>query len=149
MCALWQGDGAQVRVAWRNFQGWRLRRGAVKRMTPKDFKRLLARDRHCLHCGLDDDTLIPQHRINRQMGGAGTASKRNKPSNLIVLCSAFNGLIESDADAAQEAGARGWKLQSWQDPLFEPVWDSVHSMWLSLDDEFGSVALLDWDKDLG
>jgi 5-methylcytosine-specific restriction endonuclease McrA len=118
-------------------------------VTPKDFKRLLARDRHCLHCGRDDDTLIPQHRINRQMGGAGTASKRNQPSNLVVLCSAFNQAIESDPDAAQEARARGWKLESWQDPLFEPVWDSVHRLWVSLDDDFGSVVLLHWDKDLG
>lgn len=119
-------------------------------MKRSDWLKLLARDSFkCLHCGLDDDTLVPQHRINRQMGGAGIASKRNRSSNLIVLCHNFNSLIESDANAAQEARARGWKLQSWQDPLFEPVWDSVHSMWLSLDDQFGSVALLDWDKDLG
>jgi hypothetical protein len=118
-------------------------------MTPREFKKLLARDRHCLHCGLDDDTLIPQHRINRQMGGAGTASKRNRPSNLIVICSAFNTAMESNADAAQEARARGWKLDSWQDPVFEPVWDATHSLWLMLDDEFGSVALLNWDEDLG
>jgi hypothetical protein len=67
------------------------------------------------------------------MGGAGTASKRNRSSNLIVLCSAFNTAIESDPDAAQEARVRGWKLESWQDPLFEPVWDSVHKLWIMLE----------------
>lgn len=116
-------------------------------VTPKEFKKLLARDRHCLHCGLDDDTLIPQHRINRQMGGAGTASNRNKSSNLIVLCSAFNGLIEFDSKAADMARKYGWKLDSWQDPLFEPVWDSGQSTWLMLDDDFGSAELLNWDSD--
>ena len=111
-------------------------------MTPKDFKRLLARDGGCLHCGLNDETLVPQHRINRQMGGAGTASKRNKPSNLIVLCSKFNQEIEQSASAAALARAHGYKLESYRDPLFEPVWDSARSMWLMLDDEFGSVEFL-------
>jgi hypothetical protein len=108
-------------------------------LTPKEFKRLLARDRYCLHCGLDDETLIPQHRINRQMGGAGKHSKRNKPSNLIVLCSAFNGLIESDAESALKALQGGYKLESWQDPLLVPVWDSVRSVWVLLDDDFRST----------
>jgi hypothetical protein len=108
-------------------------------LTPKEFKRLLARDRYCLHCGLDDDTLIPQHRINRQMGGAGIASKRNKPSNLIVLCHNFNSLIESDAKSAEIARLNGWKLSSWQDPLLVPVWDSVRSVWVLLDDDFRST----------
>ena len=110
-------------------------------LTPKEFKRLLARDRYCLHCGLDDETLIPQHRINRQMGGAGKNSKRNKPSNLIVLCSAFNGLIEADPKAALEAHSGGYKLESWQDPLIIPVWDVVRSAWILLDDEFESKTL--------
>lgn len=83
------------------------------------------------------------------MGGAGTASKRNQPSNLVVLCSAFNQAIEQDADAAQLAVSRGYKLRSWQDPLFVPVWDAVHGLWLSLDDAYGSVALLNWDEHLG
>jgi hypothetical protein len=118
-------------------------------MTPKEFKKLLARDVGCLHCGLDDDTLVPQHRVNRQMGGAGKGSNRHLPSNLIVLCHNFNSLIESDAEAAREARARGWKLQSWQNPSVEPVWSQVKSEWLRLDDKFGFVALLDWHTDLG
>jgi hypothetical protein len=110
-------------------------------MTPKEFKKLLTRDLACLHCGLDDDTLIPQHRINRQMGGAKKGSARNQPSNLLVFCSAFNGLIESDSKAAQLARERGWKLDSWQDPLTEPVWSAPRNAWVLLDDDFGFVTV--------
>jgi hypothetical protein len=35
------GHGSQVFIARRDFQGWRLWWGAVERMTPKDFKKLL------------------------------------------------------------------------------------------------------------
>jgi len=108
-------------------------------MTPKEFKRLLARDGGCVHCGLDDETLVPQHRINRQMGGAGKGSVRNQASNLLVFCSAFNGLIESDSKAAQLARERGWKLDSWQNPLTEPVWSQVHRAWVLLDNAFKFV----------
>lgn len=109
-------------------------------MTPKEFKRLLARDGGCVHCGLDDETLVPQHRINRQMGGAGKSSVRNQPSNLLVFCSAFNGLIESDSKAAQLARERGWKLDSWQDPSIEPVWSQVYSAWLLYGDDFTFIV---------
>ena len=115
-------------------------------MNAREFGKLLSRDLHCLHCGLEDETLVVQHRINRGMGGAGANSKRNKPSNLLVLCSAFNGLIESDPDAAQEARARGYKLESWQDPLMQPVWDSLRSKWLFLDDSYGSFEAYEWDE---
>jgi len=110
-------------------------------MTPKEFKKLLARDLACLHCGLDDDTLVPQHRVNRQMGGAGKTSIRNLPSNLIVLCSQFNQEIEASATAATLARERGWKLSSFQDPLTEAVWSQVKREWVLLDNKFGFVTV--------
>jgi len=66
-------------------------------LNPKAFAKFLNRDKACVHCGTTDSTLIPQHRINRGMGGSKLL---NKPSNIVVLCSAFNGLIEANAEAA-------------------------------------------------
>ena len=108
-------------------------------LTPKEFQKFLLRDKGCLHCGLDDDTLVPQHRINRQMGGAKKGSVRNMPSNVVVLCSLFNGLIESDFRAATLARERGWKLSSWHDPLVEPVWSQVLRAWVLLDNEYNTI----------
>jgi len=104
-------------------------------MTPKEFKRLLLRDGGCVHCGLDDETLVPQHRMNRQMGGAKKGSVRNQLSNLVVLCSWFNQEIEQSATAATLARDRGWKLSSWHDPLVEPVWNQILRAWVLLDDK--------------
>lgn len=100
-------------------------------MNPKAFAKFLARDKACVHCGVYDATLIPQHRINRGMGGS---KERNKASNIVVLCSAFNGLIEANAEAAALAMKHGIKLQSWQDPLATPVWYAAESAWFLLDD---------------
>lgn len=110
-------------------------------MNSKQFSKYLNRDGHCYHCGLDDDTLIPQHRVGRGMGGSKTL---DRASNIIVLCSAFNGLIEADADAARRARQYGWKLDSWVDPLFEPVFDSLTRTWFMLDDDFGKESLYPW-----
>lgn len=103
------------------------------KMTSRQFAKYLKRDRHCLHCGKTDDTLIPQHRINRGMGGSKIL---DRPSNIIVMCSLFNGLIESDFDRAMKAKEYGWKLDSWEDPLTSPVYDMVAGKWFLLDDEF-------------
>lgn len=111
-------------------------------MNITEFRRYLRRDAgRCWHCGLDDETLVPQHRVGRGMGGSKT---RDRPSNIIVLCSAFNSLIESDADAARIARSKGWKLDSWVDPEFEPVFDSVEQCWFLLDDKFGKQSLYPW-----
>ena len=108
-------------------------------LTPKEFQKYLARDKGCVHCGLDDDTLVPQHRINRQMGGARKGSARNMPSNVVVFCSAFNTQIEQSASAATLARERGWKLSSWQNPLVEPVWNQTLRAWVLLDDKFNAI----------
>ena len=107
-------------------------------MTPKEFAKFLKRDQYCLHCGRQDETLIPQHRANR---GSGGSKKRDVPSNIIVLCSSANFLLESNPGFAEAGRRYGWKLSTWSNPLFEPVYDAVRGCWWRLDDKFGRVVV--------
>ncbi len=109
-------------------------------MTRKQFQKFLDRDKHCFHCGSTGDDLVPNHRANRGMGGSKV---RERSSNVVVLCSLLNGLIESDALAAQEARSYGWKIDTWQDPLRTPVFDKSLGQWFLFDDLFGSVVVKD------
>jgi hypothetical protein len=106
-------------------------------VTPKEFAKYVARDRYCLHCG-ETEAISPNHRLNRGMGGS---KKRNHPANIVVLCSMFNGAIESDGPAATLARAHGWKLASWEDATFVPVFDFPAGKWWRLDDVFGRVEV--------
>lgn len=102
-------------------------------MKPKDFARLLERDQgYCLHCG-ETEALSPNHRINRGMGGS---KLRDNPSNLVVICSILNGLIESDNRWAKVAEDFGWKLRSWEDTLSIATFDSMSGKWFRLNDDF-------------
>lgn len=101
-------------------------------MNAKEFARYVARDNYCLHCG-ETEAIAPNHRVNRGMGGS---KMRHTPSNIVVLCSRMNGLIEHASDAAATAKAYGWKLASWQNPLTEPVFDAVTGSWYLLDDSY-------------
>lgn len=105
-------------------------------MTNKEFRKYLDRDLVCVHCETDDGTLIPQHRANR---GAGGSHKRNKPSNVVVMCSWFNGQIESNAKAAELARTMGWKLNSWENSLEIPFYSQ--GTWWLLDDNFGRFEI--------
>jgi hypothetical protein len=106
-------------------------------MKPKDFARLVERDQRCLHCG-ETEAISPNHRINRGMGGS---KLRDQPSNLVVICSILNGLIESDNRWASVANQLGWKLQSWQKPQDEPVFDTLSGNWFLLDDDFNRKVI--------
>lgn len=99
----------------------------------KQFNRYLDRDGYCLHCG-ETEALAPNHRANRGMGGS---KARDVPSNIVVLCSLLNGQIESDARYAATARRYGWKLDSWDDPLEVPVYDTLKGEWHLLDNEYG------------
>jgi len=99
--------------------------------------RLLKRDGRCWHCGLDDDTLIPQHRINRGMGGSKLL---NRASNLIVLCSAANVLMESDSIFRARALFYGWKLERMSVADEMPVYDLGRAEWFLIDDDFNRVS---------
>lgn len=105
-------------------------------MTPKEFAKFLARDGHCWHCGATGDTLIPQHRINRGMGGS---KRRNQPSNIIVLCSAFNLAIESLESSQKLAKYWGIKLNSWDSTTETAVYDASLQKWFVLDDSYGKT----------
>lgn len=106
-------------------------------MTPKQFARYLARDKGCLHCGATE-ALAPNHRANRGMGGS---RERDVPSNIVVICSTLNGLIESDDRWARVAKEYGWKLNSWDDPLTEPVFDFQTRRWYLLNDDFLRIVV--------
>lgn len=107
-------------------------------MKTSDFAKYLERDKRCYHCGTSNDTLIPQHRANRGMGGS---KSKNNPANIIVLCSYANGLLESSANWQAFAKQYGWKLESWQDPTRSPVYDSHSATWFVLDNNYNRVAL--------
>jgi hypothetical protein len=106
-------------------------------MKPKEFGRLVARDSYCLHCQ-ETEAVAPNHRINRGMGGSKT---RNHAANYVLICSTLNGLIESDNRWARVAKEYGWKLEAWQDPYTEPVFDLVMGVWYLLDDDFTRMVV--------
>jgi len=106
-------------------------------LTPKQFAKHLALQPYCPHCG-DTETLVPNHRANR---GAGSPKSLNKPSNILVLCSMMNGLIESDAKAAATARRYGWKLSKWDNPAEKPYYDLVTNCWWLLDDNYNRDKL--------
>jgi hypothetical protein len=101
-------------------------------MTKKEFDKYLARDRGCWHCGATGDDLIPHHRLNRGMGSKN--SKASQPSNIIVLCSQANGLLESNAKFAELGRQFGWKLRSHETPTEVPIFG--HGGWWLLNDDF-------------
>lgn len=107
-------------------------------VTKKEFAKYLARDGHCYHCGVSDDTLVPQHRRNRGMGGS---KMRDTASNIVVVCSQSNGAFEASERASRAAQRYGWKLRPGQDPLTTPVFDAFAGVWYLLDDKFGKKEI--------
>lgn len=103
-------------------------------MNKKEFQKYLDRDKSCPHCGTTGSELIPQHRLNRGMGGS---KARNRPSNIIAFCSLGNGLMESSSTFAVLARSYGWKLLAYQDPEKTPVF--LSDGWYLIDDNFGKV----------
>lgn len=100
-------------------------------MNGRQFALYLARDLHC-PCGCvgREDTLVPNHRAGRGMGGSKLL---DRPSNVVVMCSSANGFIESDPDWAATARAYGWKLSRWQVPEEVPFYDLATGTWNLLD----------------
>jgi hypothetical protein len=108
------------------------RRFMIRSMTKKEFDKYLQRDRGCWHCGSTGDDLIPHHRLNRGMGSKN--SKASEPSNIIVLCSLANGLLESNAKFAELGRKFGWKLRQHETPTEVPIFG--HGGWWLLNDDF-------------
>lgn len=112
--------------------------------TPKRLLRALdARDGHvCAWDGTDCDldTLVPQHRGNRQMGGRPNGVN---VAGLVWLCSSRNGLAESDPEIARIARARGIKISAHANPAEVPVW--MFEQWWLLNTD-GTRTLLTPDE---
>lgn len=100
-------------------------------MNGRAFALYLARDMHC-PCGCvgREDTFVPNHRAGRGMGGSKIL---DRPANVIVMCSAQNSLIESDAQYAEAARAYGWKLSRWEVPEEVPFYDLATGTWNLID----------------
>ena len=111
-------------------------------MTKKEFQKYLDRDKVCCHCGTDNDTLIPQHRANRGMGGSRSL---DRPSNIIVLCSEANLMLESNAKFAEFGRQLGWKLTRDQVPEFTPV--LLADGWWMLDNDFNKTPVPEPDTE--
>lgn len=105
------------------------------RITQAQYQKLLQRDSFCPHCGSDGGELIVHHRLNRGMGGKNNLA--DTPSNLMILCSLANGLIESDNKLAQLARDYGWKLRAGQQPENTPVF--FDGIWYLLNNSYGKT----------
>lgn len=97
-------------------------------MKQSDLKKLRERDKWCWHCGREDD-LVPHHRANRGFGGLKSLDNLQ---NVILVCSLYNGLMESDAEVAEEARRMGHKISKFATPS-ELVFDNSEGIWYLLD----------------
>jgi hypothetical protein len=111
-------------------------------MNKKTFQKFIDRDTRCPHCGKDDDTLVPQHRAGRGIGGSRSL---DRPSNIIVMCSEANFLLEANARFAQIGREMGWKLRRDQVPEFTPVY-LADGFWL-LDNDFNKTPVPEIEAD--
>lgn len=84
----------------------------------------------CLHCGSTEVTI--QHRKNVGHGGAKKDSPLHQHQNLILLCGAYNALIETDAREAERARFYGWKARSLLEALEQQVYDVGTDEWYQL-----------------
>jgi hypothetical protein len=99
-------------------------------ITQKQARLLRERDPYCVHCGVDTD-LVWHHRKNRQAGGSKLLDRLD---NIIMVCSLYNGLMESDADVANQAREYGHKLRSWDD-FSTPLLDTITGTWYLVDEK--------------
>jgi hypothetical protein len=84
-----------------------------------------------------EDTFVPQHRINRGMGGSKTL---DRPANVIVMCAEMNGRIESDQKWATLARHNGWKLSRWDSPEETPFFDCATRTWNLIDNIYNRTT---------
>lgn len=97
-------------------------------MKAAEVRKLRERDSYCWHCGATD-TLVPHHRANRGVGGSKVLDTLQ---NVILVCSRFNGEMESDANVANWARDLGIKLSKYAAPS-APVFDNYAKVWYLLD----------------
>ena len=97
-------------------------------------KKLRQRDIMCVHCG-DTDSLVPHHRRNRGLGGSKLLDRLD---NLMMICSYYNGAMESNAAVAENARMYGHKLSSWDD-FDTPIYDECDGEWYLIDVQGGKT----------
>jgi hypothetical protein len=105
---------------------------------PVKKSKLITRDgAHCPHCGTQEALTI-QHR-----GVAGMGSRRSaqRPSNVVLLCWAYNVAIEQDAALSAEALAAGWKISTHADPSKVPYLDATTGTRWQLADDYTKTAV--------
>lgn len=113
-------------------------------MNDKIRKRIYERDHgRCWHCGTDENVTL-HHRVNRGMGGSKLL---DMPSNLIVMCGAFNVAMESELKAHRVAKEMGWKVSRHSSPSQTRITDFRGEVFL-LDDAF-RIWRLDVDRENG
>ena len=71
----------------------------------------------------------------------GGSKLRDTPSNIVLMCSLMNGLMESNPHSADRAREMGWKLSGYAQPAQVPLWDANLGEWVLLDDEYGKVPV--------
>lgn len=101
-------------------------------MNIKSFRKFLDRDNGCVHCG-ETEAVAPHHRVNRGMGGS---KQLDRASNIIVMCSQMNMLMEASEKHAVMARLYGWKLRPWEDPEEVAIFNQARNAWFYLNDEF-------------
>lgn len=69
----------------------------------------------------------------------GGSKERDKPANIIVLCSNLNNLLESDPVTAQYGRENGWKLRPGQDPETTMVWLPMQGFWAYLTNDYDVI----------
>jgi hypothetical protein len=104
-------------------------------MKNSDIQKLRARDAYCWHCAKESD-LVPHHRANRGFGGSRVLDTLQ---NVILVCSSYNQLMESDAEVANRARDLGHKLSKFASPT-APVFDNFTGRWYVLDEKGGKAV---------
>lgn len=106
-------------------------------VSKKVMKLLRERDGYCWHCGQTED-LVPHHRKNKAMGGSKVLE--NDIQNIILVCSRYNGDMESQSLVMRDAVGWGRKVPFWGD-ISMPVFDSVAFRWYVLDSAGGKLEI--------
>lgn len=71
----------------------------------------------------------------------GGSKFRDNPANIVVMCSEFNGLMESDESYANIGRLYGWKLRPWEKATESPLWHRRTGTWRVLRDDYGFDTL--------
>ena len=71
----------------------------------------------------------------------GGSKLRDTAANIVVMCSAFNTLMESDEAHANIARLYGWKLRPWETAADTPFWHRPTGTWRVIHDDFSFETL--------